>query len=108
MSMTQIQEQLKEEREQEARIQTEHVAAGRIYMIVSMSGAEYITLDELQRRYSPDGPLSDELIEYYRRIGTDEKLIAAPRMKELAGPMQGGKGLVRYETWEAYNFYGSD
>ncbi|MGG2201870.1 hypothetical protein [Paenibacillus validus] len=93
------------EKNQEARIQAEHVAAGRVCMIVSMAGADYITKDELQRRYTPDEPLTEELIAYYRRIGTDEKLIEAPRMKELAGPIEGGPGLVRYETWEAYEFY---
>lgn len=105
MSMDEANERIRMEREQEERIQAKHVAAGRVYLIVSMDGAEYITKDELLRRYTLDNPLSDELIAYYRRIGTAEKLIEAPRMKELAGPMEGGPGLVRYETWEAYNFY---
>ncbi|MCP1312126.1 hypothetical protein [Paenibacillus tyrfis] len=95
------------EREEE-RSQAEHVRARRVCQIVSMAGVEYITVEELLRRFTPAKPLSAELIDF-RRNGTDDKLINAPRVKELAGPMEGGPGLVRYESWtRTYNEYSRD
>ena len=34
-------------------------------------------------------------------------LISLPKFKELYGPMDGGDGMVRYETWPAQELYSS-
>lgn len=77
-----------------------------MYMVVSTSGTEFLTAEEMSRRFTPDIPLSKEVINFYRRVGITEKVIQAPRFKELIGPMDGGE-YVRYETLEFIRSYSS-
>ena len=71
-----------------------------IYEIVTTGGAmRFNSAEEVSRE------MRTEIAGVETSTSLREELRGAPKFEGLCGPMYGGPGKIRYETWEAYKIY---
>lgn len=74
-------------------------------------GVEQFPVDDIYaameiRGYMPTGELHGA--EFSPGKKYREEMIGQPVFKNLCGPMYGGDGVVRYESWAVYNLLSAD